>query len=132
MKALTYLAAALLAAVPAVASAQSPLEGVWRNPKGSVNVRIAPCGPSLCGKVVSANAKAKRGAAEGGTSALVGTTILSNLTPAGPNRWKGRVFMPKQNRHATGNLTLNGRNRLTVQGCLLAVMCKSQTWTRVG
>ena len=29
-------------------------------------------------------------------------------------------------------LTLSGRNRLNVQGCLLSIICKSQTWTRVG
>lgn len=132
MKTLTTIAAALLAAIPAAAAAQSPIEGVWTNPKESVTVRIAPCGQALCGKVVSATAKAKRDAASGGTRNLIGTTILSNLTPAGANKWKGRVFMPKANRHATGNLSLSGRNRLNVQGCLLAVLCKSQTWSRVG
>ena len=131
MKTMTILASALLAAVPATAAAQSPLEGVWANPKRSVTVRIAPCGQNLCGKVVSATAKAKRDAASGGTRNLVGTTILSNLAPAGANKWKGRVFMPRANRHATGNLSLNGRNRLNVQGCVLSVLCKSQTWTRV-
>jgi uncharacterized protein (DUF2147 family) len=131
MKTLTIIAAALLAAVPEPAAAQSPLEGVWTNPKESVTVRIAPCGQNLCGKVVSATPKARKSAAEGGTHHLIGTTILSNLTPAGANKWKGRVFMPKANRHATGNLSLNGRDRLNVQGCVLAVLCKSQTWTRV-
>ena len=131
MKTLTIIAAALLAAVPATAAAQSPIEGVWSNPKRSVTVRIAPCGQALCGRVVSATAKAKADAAEGGTSNLVGATILSNLTPAGANKWKGRVFMPKANRHATGNLSLSGRDRLNVQGCLLGILCKSQTWTRV-
>ena len=130
MKTLPLLAA-LLVAVPSAAGAQSPIEGVWTNPKESVTVRIAPCGQSLCGKVVSATAKAKRDAANGGTRNLIGTTILSNVTPAGVNKWKGRVFMPKANRHATGNFSLNGRNRMNVQGCLLAILCKSQTWTRV-
>ena len=102
MKTLPLLAA-LLVAVPSAAGAQSPIEGVWTNPKESVTVRIAPCGQSLCGKVVSATAKAKRDAANGGTRNLIGTTILSNVTPAGVNKWKGRVFMPKANRHATGN-----------------------------
>lgn len=131
MKTMTIIAAALLAAVPAAAAAQSPIEGVWSNPKGSVKVRIAPCGQALCGRVVSATAKAKADAAEGGTRSLVGTTILSNLMPAGANRWKGRVFMPAANRHATGNFSLTSGNRLRIQGCVLAILCKSQTWTRV-
>lgn len=129
-KILTPFLAAALALLPAAANAASPLEGLWRNPKGSVVVRIAPCGQQLCGKVVRANAKARSKAAEGGTDQLIGTTLLSNITPVGANRWKGRVFLPKQNTHATGNLRLAGR-QLTVQGCLLLVVCKDQTWVKV-
>ncbi|MCW3796210.1 DUF2147 domain-containing protein [Sphingomonas sp. BN140010] len=129
-KIVTPLLAAALALLPAAANAASPLEGLWRNPKGSVVVRIAPCGQQLCGRVVQANSKARSKAAEGGTDHLVGTTLLSNITPIGANRWKGRVFLPKQNTHATGNLRLAGR-QLTVQGCLLLVVCKDQTWVKV-
>lgn len=123
--------AALLALAPAPALAASPLEGTWTNPKRSVTVRIAPCGQQLCGRVVSASPKAKRDAAQGGTERLIGTTILKDLRPAGANRWRGRVFLPKQNRHAGANLRLSG-NRLTVQGCMLGIICKDQTWSRVG
>ena len=127
------LAAALalaLVAVPAAAAPASELEGMWRNPKGSVTVRIAPCGAQMCGRVVQASPSARAKAAQGGTEALIGTTILSNIRPAGANRWKGRVFLPKQNMHANGNLRLAG-NRLTVQGCVLGFVCKDQTWVRV-
>ena len=130
MKRFASILAAALVLAPAPALAASPLEGLWRNPKGSVTVRIAPCGQQLCGRVVQASPKAKAKAAEGGTEQLLGTTILSGITPAGANRWKGRVFLPRQNRHATGHLRLTG-NRLTVQGCLLGVICKDQTWTKV-
>jgi len=130
-KFLTCIMAAALAVAPSAAAAASPLEGLWRNPKGSVVVRIAPCGQQLCGKVVRANAHARETAEEGGTDQLIGTTLLSNIIPTGANRWKGRVFLPKQNTHATGNLRLAGR-QLTVQGCLLLVICKDQTWVKVG
>ncbi|WP_114227614.1 MULTISPECIES: DUF2147 domain-containing protein [Sphingomonas] len=119
-----------LSTVPAAASPASELEGLWRNPKGSVVVRIGPCGPALCGRVVNASASAKAKAAQGGTEVLVGTTILSDIRPAGTRRWKGRVFLPKQNMHASGNLSLAG-NELTVQGCVLGFLCKDQTWVRV-
>jgi uncharacterized protein (DUF2147 family) len=132
IKQLNFAAALALAlcAMPAGASPPSELEGLWRNPKGSVTVRIAPCGAQMCGRVVQANASARAKAAQGGTEALIGTTILSNIKPAGDKRWKGRVFLPKQNMHANGNLRLAG-NRLTVQGCVLGFICKDQTWVRV-
>ena len=128
----TLAAAVLLAAAPVGAAAPSPLEGVWTNPKRSVTVRIAPCGQQLCGRVIAASAKARTDAARGGTRSLVGTTILSGLSPAGANKWRGRVFMPKANRRAAANLSLTARNRLNVEGCVLSMLCKSQTWSRVG
>ena len=131
MNKFVFAAAALLAAAPVGAAAPSPLEGVWTNPKRSVTVRIAPCGQQLCGRVIAASAKARTDAAHGGTRSLVGTTILSGLSPAGANKWRGRVFMPKANRRATANLSLTARNRLNVEGCVLSVLCKSQTWSRV-
>lgn len=130
MKRIATILAAAVALAPLPALAASPLEGTWTNPKRTVTVRIAPCGQSLCGRVVNASAKARRDAAEGGTRNLIGTTILKDLRPAGANRWKGQVFMPKADRHAGANLSLRG-NRLTVQGCILSVICKDQTWSRV-
>lgn len=119
-----------LSALPAAASPPSELDGLWRNPKGSVTVRIGQCGPTICGRVVGASASARAKAAQGGTEMLIGTTILSDIRPVGAQRWKGRVFLPKQNMHAQGNLRLSG-NQLTVQGCVLGFLCKDQTWVRV-
>ena len=45
---------ALAAAVPVTASAQAALEGHWKNPKGSVVVRVTSCGDAYCGVVVAA------------------------------------------------------------------------------
>jgi uncharacterized protein (DUF2147 family) len=39
--------------------------------------------------------------------------------------------MPRANRRATAKLSLTARNRLNVEGCVLSVLCKSQTWSRV-
>lgn len=124
--------AAALALASAPALAASPLEGLWTNPKGNVVVRIAPCGPQLCGKVVRATAKARAKAAEQGTEQLMGKTLLSGLQPAGPNRWKGKVFVPRVGRNVSGNLSLSGSSKLNVQGCVAGLLCKSQSWKRVG
>jgi uncharacterized protein (DUF2147 family) len=128
---LTIALALALTSSPTAAAAPSPLEGLWSNPNGSVVVRIGPCGEQLCGRVVSASPKARDKAAQGGTNHLIGTTLLSNIKTAGVNLWRGRVFLPKQNTHATGNLRLAG-TQLTVHGCLLGIICKNQTWLKVG
>ncbi len=122
-----------LAAAPAAAFSKAPLEGQWRNPKGSVTVRLAPCGDAWCGTVINASGKARASARKGGTAALVGTRILSGVRPIGGNEFKGSAFDPKRNIHAPATLRLLGPSTLIVRGCVLrGIICKEQRWTRVG
>ena len=124
---------ALAATVPVGASAQAALEGQWKNQKGSVVVRVAPCGNAYCGTVITASEKAKAGARKGGTANLIGTRILSNLRQAGDNVYKGQAFEPKRNIRAPATLRLINPNTLQVKGCAIAgmLLCKEQRWTRV-
>ena len=120
-------------AVPAAASAQEALEGQWRNPKGSLVVRLSQCGNAYCGTVVRASEKAKEGARKGGTGNLVGTRILTNLRPAGKGTFKGQAFEPKRNIRAPAVIRLVGPDAISVKGCAIAgmLLCKEQRWTRV-
>src|SRR5919107_67493 len=97
---------ALASAVPVTAAAQAALEGQWKNPKGSVVVKVAPCGPTWCGTVVDATEKAKASARKGGTRNLIGTRILTGLRPQGDGRFKGQVFDPKRNIRAPATIKL--------------------------
>lgn len=129
MKTLPLLALALLAG-PAVAA--SPIEGNWTNPTHSVTVRIAACGGgALCGRVVSATAKARQDAAQGGTSNLVGTELMSGLVPNGEGSWHGTIFVPDVNRRADADVHLMNARTLQIEGCALGgLLCRSQVWTR--
>lgn len=121
-------------AMPVATSAQAVLQGHWKNPKGSVVVRLGPCGNAFCGVVAEASDKAKATARNGGTPNLIGTRILSGLHPTGNGTFKGQVFDPKRNIHAPATVTLVGHDALVVRGCAIAGMflCKEQRWTRVG
>lgn len=132
MRALPLLigAAALFAATPAAAA--SPLVGMWTNAKKTLTVRIAPCGAKLCGEVVRASERQQERAAQHGVDNLVGRDMLTGVTPAGPNRWKGRVFVPRLGRHVGSTMELQGSNQLKISGCFAAVLCRRQVWTRVG
>lgn len=121
----------LAAAVPVTASAQAALEGHWRNPKGSVIVRVAPCGDAYCGTVVEASAKAKATARKGGTPNLIGTQILSGMRSDGDGGFTGRAFDPKRNIRAPATIRMVGPDTLVIKGCVLAIICKEQRWTRV-
>ena len=123
---------ALAAAVPVTASAQAALEGQWRNPKGSVVVKIEPCGNAYCGIVIDASEKAKAGARKGGTSNLIGTRILSDVRPNGSGTYRGRAFEPKRNIRAPATIRVVGPSTLVVKGCLIGgLLCKEQRWTRI-
>lgn len=130
-----FLAFALLflAAVPVAAQASAPsVEGRWTNPKRSVVIDVARCGPAWCGTVVWATPKAKANARKGGTRSLIGTRILSGARPIGPNTYKGRAFVPRRNIHSSATIRQTGPNAMVVEGCALAgLLCKEQRWIRV-
>ena len=116
--------------MPAQGIAKTPLEGHWKNPIGSLIVRVATCGNALCGTVVDASAKAKATARKGGTPQHIGTRILSDVRPAGEGVYKGRAFDPKRNIHAPATIRLNGGSTLLIKGCLVSgIICKEQRWT---
>jgi uncharacterized protein (DUF2147 family) len=122
----------LAVAVPASASAQEVLEGQWQNAKGSVVVKVEPCGSTWCGFVIDATAKAKAGARKGGTSNLIGTRILTNLRKTGDNVFKGQAFDPKRNVRVPATIRVVGPSTLSVKGCVLGgLICKEQRWNRV-
>lgn len=119
-------------ALPAQASAQDAIYGVWRNPKNSVHIDIQKCGEFLCGRVVWANANAREDARNGGTKELIGSQLLRNFQPGKGGAWKGKVFVPDLNVTVSGTAELVDANTLRARGCVFAGMgCKSQNWKRV-
>jgi uncharacterized protein (DUF2147 family) len=121
--------AALLLAAQGASS--SPIEGRWRSPGGNSIINVAPCGDSWCGTVAWASAKAKK-AASRTTTQLIGTQILSEVRPAGSERWNGRLFIPDRNMRVTAKIEVAPGGQLKVSGCLVGKsMCKSQLWTAV-
>lgn len=127
------LAAALVGTTPALAGQY----GVFRNPSGSVHVKLADCGKQLCGTIVRASSKARADAAKAGQTKLIGLQLFRNLMSVAaeqgaPRRWEGEVYIPDKDRTVSGSAELSGKT-LTVKGCLLGdALCKAQDWVRVG
>jgi uncharacterized protein (DUF2147 family) len=129
------LALAVAASLPlnaaAQASAPSPY-GIWRNPKGSVHLRIHPCGTSVCGNIIWANPTAQADARKGGTDNLIGLQIFRDFAQDPGGGMRGKVFVPDLNMTLSGSATLIDPNSLRAKGCLIGrVLCKSQVWTRL-
>lgn len=120
--------AAIALAFTLPAFAAPSITGRWLTADGSAIVAIAPCGATLCGRIVKVLKVPAD--ADGATRArqATGVTILSALVADGDG-WKGNVVDPKTGKTYAARLTRNGAT-LNVQGCV-AVFCKTLVWTAV-
>ncbi len=143
------LSLALLAGVPlAEAQGQTSLLpmaqqaiGVWADENGDSNIRIAPCGNALCGKVVwlkDPNDKSGRPKTDDQnpderlrSRTLLGLKIIAGLKFDENNAsLKGKVYNADNGKVYDLYLKPSGKT-MRVEGCLLRVLCDTQTWTRV-
>ncbi len=92
-----FAIAMALAGAQDVAPATPGIEGVWENPKSSVQVRTGRCGDELCGWVVWASEKAKADTVKKGAPPLIGTALLRDYKVSGKAQWAGQVFVPDMN-----------------------------------
>ena len=106
--------------------------GIWVTQTGGSKIRIARCGAGYCGTLISSGGgdtdnnnpdPALRG------RKLVGVQILDARTPSATG-FDGTLYNPKDGKTYSGSLTLRDANHVDVEGCVLRVLCKSQTWTR--
>jgi uncharacterized protein (DUF2147 family) len=58
--------------------------------------------------------------------------VLRHAQKTTPNQWKGDLFNPENGKTYSGTITLDKPNQLTLTGCLIAFLCQSETWTKVG
>ena len=132
------LALSLVLATSSQASA-ADITGLWQAPSRGAHVEIDHCGDSVCGKIVSAlPAKSnpllldihnKDPALR--SRRMIGTTFIEGFT-GGPVKWTGgKLYNPGDGNFYTGVITLVDDDHLQLKGCVLWILCKSQTWTRL-
>lgn len=123
------LAGLAVAIAPASAAARG-LEGRWKN--GAMEIVIAPCGDSLCGRVVKASEKQRSKAQRGSGQRLLGSRVIENIQPSGRGKWTANVYVASKDMNARGTIQQVAPDRLSVRGCVLAVVCKTTHWDRIG
>jgi uncharacterized protein (DUF2147 family) len=140
----TAMAASALAALLSVtaANAAMPVAGTWLSADGGTKVRVSECGSNkLCGKVVWLNEPIdpatgkpktdKRNADPAKRSRpLIGVPVVNGMTPSGDNKWSGQIYNADDGKIYQAHVTLVSENAMQVQGCVLGILCKSQTWSR--
>ena len=123
---------ALVFVTPALAQSGDP-SGTWLSQSGETRVRIAKCGAAHCGTIV-ASAMPKdvnNPDASKRERSLVGVQMISGLQSAGEGAWSGSLYNYTDGKTYSGKMRLVSPAALELSGCVMGVICRSQTWSRV-
>lgn len=107
------LAASMTVATAAAGFAAEPIVGNWKTASGET-AAIASCGGSYCITLKTGKHAGKR---------------IGSMSGSG-NDYSGEITDPANDKTYSGNASISGAS-LKMQGCVLKVLCKSQTWTRM-
>jgi uncharacterized protein (DUF2147 family) len=130
-----------LLSISVSARAADPM-GLWLTADGEAKVQIYPCGQALCGKLAwlkepddPATHQPKRDKFNKDASLrsrpVFGLDIISGMKPSGkPNEWSGSLYNPEDGNTFTGTLTALSPLNMKLQGCVLAIFCRSEVWQR--
>ncbi len=128
---------------PSPAAAADPT-GTWFTEDGRARVRTDHCGPggaNLCGYVVWGskplgedgkpkidrfNPDPKRQARP-----ILGHQMILGLTKNEAGRFAGKIYNGDNGKSYDVTIWSETPAELSVKGCLLSVLCQTQTWTRV-
>jgi uncharacterized protein (DUF2147 family) len=91
-----------------------PIEGNWKTKDGDT-AAISACGGSFCIKLT--------------TGQYAGKSIGS-MKANGGGKYVGSITKPSNGKTYSGSGTLAGSS-LKMTGCVLAVLCESQTWRKL-
>ena len=118
--------------------------GIWTTSGGESQIRIAPCGPALCGRIVwlkdpyekdgTLSRDTKNPVAAKRRRTVLGLTILTGMRPdpAKPDEWQdGRIYDPQSGKTYHADMWLKGTNKLRFHGYIgVPLFGETTTWTR--
>lgn len=117
---------------PASADMASKAVGKWKTPSGSV-IRISGGSSSITGTIISVKDKSRRDSKNPNKKLqkrkLAGIRMFS-LKKNGSDAWKGSLYNTEDGKTYAGHLKVLSANKVKLSGCVAAIFCKSQTWTR--
>ncbi len=143
---LAPLAGLVLAALPGLAQAVTPNDpsGTWLTEDGRARIRVEKCGPqlnNLCGYAVwlkvPLNDKGqpridfKNPDPKKQSRASLGHQLIMGLKPNADGHYAGKIYNAEEGKFYDVTVWSDQPTELSVRGCMLAILCGSQTWNRV-
>ena len=139
------LSPAFLLAGLAAVQAETPRDpsGTWLTGDGRAKIQIDRCGanPShVCGKVVwlkvpttetgAPRTDIKNPDPKKRARPVLGLPLIEGLRPE-DGKFSGQIYNVEEGKTYDVSMERESESELSVSGCLLKVLCGSQTWTRV-
>jgi len=112
IRTLTFAVALTLASASASLSAE-PIVGNWKTASGET-ASISACGGAYCITLKTGKHAGKK---------------IGNMSGAGDS-YTGEITDPANDKTYSGAASIKGAS-LKMQGCVLKILCKSQTWTKM-
>ncbi|GJD34189.1 DUF2147 domain-containing protein [Methylobacterium aerolatum] len=140
------LAALALAGLAGPARAATPTDpsGTYLTEDGRARVRLEKCGAQndrLCGYVVwlkvplsdkgEPRVDFKNPDPKKQARPSLGHQLIMGLKPNDDARYEGQIYNSEDGKFYKVTIWTEAPNELTVKGCLIAFLCKSQTWMKV-
>lgn len=137
MKSIAFLTAAVFLVAPGAHALTTGVVGTWRGPENSI-ISVAPCGGSLCAKVLStgdetgARIDSNNPDASLRTRALCGLQIGEGFHGSDPNKADGgHLYDPRSGKTYKGSMTSEG-DVLLLRGYVgLSMFGRTARWDRV-
>lgn len=107
------IAAAMIVAAAAQAAASEPILGIWRLPNG-ILIESAERNGEYCGTVISGEFKGRS---------------IGCVKGNGTGRYTGQIIKVKDGKRYRGRAWVEG-NVLSVSGCVMLILCKTERLTR--
>jgi uncharacterized protein (DUF2147 family) len=118
--------------------------GIWLVKDGTTRIRIEKCGPNnsnICGYAVwlkeprdesgKPRTDSKNPDPKKAGRLLLGHQMILGLKPNSAGKYEGKVYNSENGKFADVTVWAEEPTALSIHGCMLMVLCGSQTWKRV-
>jgi uncharacterized protein (DUF2147 family) len=139
---LILIATMALAAAPVSAETNVDPTGVWLTEAGDAKIHVSKCGSGICGTIVwlktpidpatgRPHVDDKNRDPALAHRPVIGIDIFKGMKSVAERKWSGRIYNADDGKTYTSDVTLAGPRKLEVRGCVMAVLCGGETWTKL-
>jgi uncharacterized protein (DUF2147 family) len=117
--------------------------GIWLTQAGDAKIRVNHCGRGLCATIVwlkvpldprtgKPQIDDKNANPSLANRPIIGINIFSKMKSVANNKWSGTIYNADDGKSYSSDVIAAGPRKLDVRGCVMAILCGGETWTKIG